>query len=387
MKVCILTTAFPRWADDIHAPFIFQAARAIYRQGIRTRVIAMHSPGAAIVEEIEGVEILRPHYLPERYEILRKESAGLPELWRKNPFARLAIIPFVIVHAISLLRYSQDCDLIHAQWTLSGMISWIVKPFHRKPYIVSVHGSDIFQAAKIPVVRQLTRLALTSASAVIAVSKSLADAVADLGVDRSKIIILPNGVDTSQFIPADTQNSNILFVGSLTKNKGVHYLLQAFAQIAQIFPEMRLQIIGDGSSKGEFQNQAMSLGISHRVDFFGQVPPSQVRIIMRQALMFVLPSLSEGFGVVILEAMASGIPCIGSRVGGIPDLITPDTGILVDPMNSQAIADAMRYLLENPDKRKMMSTCARLRSIQDYDWLIVAKRYIEVYKKVINSYG
>ncbi len=267
------------------------------------------------------------------------------------------------------------------------MISWIVKPIHQKPYIVSVHGSDIFQATKIPVIRQFTRLALTSASAVIAVSKSLADAVADLGVDRSKIIILPNGVDTSQFIPADTQNSNILFVGSLTKNKGVHYLLQAFAQIAQIFPEMRLQIIGDGSSKGEFQNQAMSLGISHRVDFFGQVPPSQVRIIMRQALMFVLPSLSEGFGVVILEAMASGIPCIGSRVGGIPDLITPDTGILVDPMNSQAIADAMRYLLENPDKRKMMSTCARLRSIQDYDWLIVAKRYIEVYEKVINSYG
>jgi hypothetical protein len=148
MKVCILTTAFPKSPGDDNAPFILDAARALARAGVGVRVIAMHVPGTKDRENWDGIEIIRTRYLPERFEILRKEGGGLPVVWRKKPLARLAILPFLFFQAIQLIRYTRDCDIIHANWTLSGIICWITSFFHRRPYVVTVHGSDIYEGTK-----------------------------------------------------------------------------------------------------------------------------------------------------------------------------------------------------------------------------------------------
>lgn len=131
MKVLIVTTAFPRWLGDGRGNFVFEAAKAIKGQGWDVRVIAMHTPGASTHEWMDGIEVIRPRYLPEPWEILAGESAGLPQAWRTNPWTRLAIIPFLVTHALAVMRYAADADIIHANWTLSGMITWLTYWWHR----------------------------------------------------------------------------------------------------------------------------------------------------------------------------------------------------------------------------------------------------------------
>ncbi len=381
MRVCILTTAFPRWAGDSHAPFVFELARSLHLQGMQVRVIAMHCPGASTYEVMDGVEVIRPRYLPERYEILRKESAGLPALWQKNPLLRLAILPFLLVQTVALLRYARDCDLIHAQWTLSGMLVWITRWLHRKPYLVTVHGSDIFKAAKTPWIRGLTRAALNSSVQVIAVSQALAQAVRDLRVQAEKVTVISDGVDTSKFYPTNEERLPIiLYVGALTEQKGVEYLLRAFPRVAADFPEMRLVLIGEGAQRKALEALAGELGIEDRVEWVGAQPQSEVARLMRQARLFVLPSVNEGLGVVVLEALASGLPCVGSRSGGIPDMITGEVGRLVEPKDSPGLAEAMLQILGSPVTYQQMSACARQRAVQRFEWRSVASEHARLYQ-------
>lgn len=370
---------------DSHAPFILEHARFLAKQGIQVQVIAMHSPGASTHEEIEGVQVFRPRYLPERYEILRKESAGLPALWRKNPLLRLAILPFLVVQAITLIIHSRDCDLIHAQWTLSGMIAWCTQFLHQKPYVVTVHGSDIFQAARTPWIRFLTRVALNHAGEVIAVSRALANAAAELGVDVQKIRVIPDGVDTKRFYPSiEGREPFLLFVGSLTEQKGVRYLLQAFRQVISVIPDMKLTLVGDGSMRTEFETLASNLGIAQQTSFLGSRSQEEVSQLMRKASVFVLPSIKEGLGVVVLEAMASGTPCIGTHSGGIPELITEKEGILVEPGNSVALADALLKILSDATRCEQMGIYARQKIIEQFDWHVIALKNIKVYESILN---
>ncbi len=92
-KICMLTTAYPRWPGDERAPFIHEAAKALKEAGNDVRVLAMHRPGTKTHDEIDGIEIIRTRYLPEKWEVLQEEGGGIPIVWKKKPLARLALIP------------------------------------------------------------------------------------------------------------------------------------------------------------------------------------------------------------------------------------------------------------------------------------------------------
>src|SRR3989304_6742040 len=126
MKVCIVTTSFPRWPQDTKGTFVLEAARAVREQGVKVRVIAMHNPGSKTKEVFPpDIEVIRPRYLwPERWEVLQTEGGGLPTLWKRRPLARPALIPFFITHTLAIMRYSRDCDLVHANWTLAAAPAW-----------------------------------------------------------------------------------------------------------------------------------------------------------------------------------------------------------------------------------------------------------------------
>src|SRR5262245_22743250 len=101
MKICIVTTSFPRWVGDHRGTFIFEAARAICAQGVEVRVIAMHHPGAKTREFMDSIDVIRPRYLwPERLEILQREGGGLPAIWRRHWGARFALLPFLITASL-----------------------------------------------------------------------------------------------------------------------------------------------------------------------------------------------------------------------------------------------------------------------------------------------
>lgn len=379
-----MTTAFPRWYGDGRGAFIYEAAQAIKRQGCEVQVVAMHVPGAKTHEWMDGIEVIRPRYLPERWEILARDSAGLPQAWRTNPWAKLALVPFLVVHALTVLRYAREVDILHANWTLSGIVAWLTLWLHHKPYVVTVQGSDIFQGLKIPVARRLSLWALKRASFVLALSRALAREVQSLGIDEEKIKIVPNGVSLKSIHKIRQKESNrepvILFVGSLFWRKGVTHLLEAFEKISREIPEYRLVFVGEGEQQEILEKQAREAGLEKRVIFTGNLPHDDVLHWMCRAKVFVLPSVEEGQGVVLLEAMACGTPCIGSNVGGIPDIITPDCGYLFEVGNVEELASAIKQLILNNREWQEKSHNSQNRAESIYDWDKIASCIVSYYQ-------
>lgn len=385
VRICIVTTSFPRWPEDDRGTFVIGAARALLAHGVQVRVVSIHSPGAKAREVLDSIEVIRPRYLwPDRLECLQRESGGMPIVLRKNRLAWLAVPPFFAAQSLATARYARDCDLIHANWTMSAAAAWVTSGSHRRPFIVTVQGSDVFESERIAVLKYLNRAILKRCRRVLALSRSLADATIGLGVPGDKVEVVPNGVDTQRFTPSlSSREPLVLAVGSLIERKGMRYLIQAMANVLPALPDFKLVIVGEGPQLQSLLTLARSIGLADRISITGYQTHQQVSAWMQRASLFILPSLEEGLGVVLLEALASGVPCVATQVGGIPDVITADTGSLVPAADSEALGRAISTLLNDPNRLERMRHNARQRAIEHYDWSIIAARLIRIYQDTL----
>jgi glycosyltransferase involved in cell wall biosynthesis len=386
-SILVATTSFPRWEGDYRGTFIWQGCRALAGLGARVRVVAPHAAGARTHEEISGVEIFRPRYLiPEQWEALLDTPGGLPVLWEHGGGKRWSILPFLFSHAAAIARLARGFDLIHAHWTLSAFAAQLGSGIHRRPLVCTVQGSDIYRAMRLPIAGGLARTALRSARKVIALSAALADAAAAEGVDRNRIGIIPNGVDAKLFAPNGIPREPVLlFAGSLIRRKGVATLIEALALIRRRHPLCRLVVIGDGPLRPELESLAATNGTADAVRFTGSLAPEEVARWMRRSELFVLPSLEEAQGVVLLEALASGTPCIASNIGGIPEVLRPEWGTLVPPGDSFALANAALDLLAEAGRRRAMGLAAAAGVRERYDWPVIARKIMNVYAEALGA--
>jgi glycosyltransferase involved in cell wall biosynthesis len=188
MKVCLAATTFPRYPGDGQGAFIWELARALRRAGVDVHVVALHTPGAKTHEVMDGICVTRPRYWwPEGAESLRREGGGLPMTLRKYPLARLQLPLFLARHSAAIGQVARRCDLVHAHWTLSGGAALLGRWAFRKPLLVTVHGSDIFQVPRHPAGAALTRAILKRADRVTAVSHALKRATSALGIAEEHI--------------------------------------------------------------------------------------------------------------------------------------------------------------------------------------------------------
>jgi glycosyltransferase involved in cell wall biosynthesis len=204
---------------------------------------------------------------------------------------------------------------------------------------------------------------------------------------KKTVVQFPAWTDIETFLRSGINRGNdvsnsILYVGVLTPLKGVHHLVNAFVLIAEDFPSAQLFIIGKDENKtyaADLKKQVKKLGLNERVHFIGPQPQSKLAIWMAKASVLVLPSRSEGLGRVIIEAMAAGTPVIGSRVGGIPELIQDGaTGFLVPPGDDKALAKEIGWMLIHPEKARAMGEYAR----RFVEQLFSTERYLQSYKQV-----
>ena len=181
------------------------------------------------------------------------------------------------------------------------------------------------------------------------------------------LVQFPAWTDIEVFLEAGYRDSPrkpiVLYAGVLIPGKGVHHLVRAFANVASEFPEVRLEIVGRDENPDyakELRREVVRLGLDGRVFFVGEVSQVELAKRMRQACVFVLPSLSEGLGRVAVEAMATGTPVIGSCLGGIPEMVQDGlTGFLVPPGDEEALAERLRWVLEHPEEAEVMGYRAR----------------------------
>ena len=253
--------------------------------------------------------------------------------------------------------------------------------------IFSLHGMDIVGAANWPeYLPRYVRL-LARGSAVVAVSHAFADQVTKCIAPElaGKVSVIHNGVSAqtihnSEPLDAALPARYILNVATFEAKKGQCYLLNAFSQIADVYPDLHLILAGrDAGVLNDLTQQVSLLGLDRRVLFLLDVPHTKIGALFASATLFCLSSLAEPFGIVLLEAAVFSLPVIATRVGGVPEIIRDKKdGILVDSGDSTQLAEGIRALLDAPDRAVALGASLHERVLREFNWRQAVERYVSL---------
>ncbi len=295
-----------------------------------------------------------------------------------------------------LLWRLRGYDVVHLHWPFIGGAEFVLlaKLFGiiRGTLVVTYHMDlvgggflgkffHVYQALLIP-------LMLRVATSTTVGSLDYASHSARLSGKRT-LVEVPYGVDGKRFQPVERGASTmtVLFVAALDRAhyfKGLAVLLNAWKTVSAALPHARLQIVGDGDRRAFYQDTVHALGIADQVEFLGAISGDRLPSIYQSAGLLAFPSVdaSEAFGLVILEAAASGVPAIVSNLPGVRTLVVEGvTGFLVDPNNEHALAEKIIFALQDPDRQSQLRIAARARAEQ-YSWKASVEKLVAVYERV-----
>jgi len=323
---------------------------------------AVCDPGMAThIEDINGVKVIK-----------------------SRRWATVASMPLSISHPLVIARLKPDVVHIHSPYPLGEVSAWAFKA--RVPMVITHHSDVVRQQGWLRLYAPLLRRVLKRANRIIATSPRYIETSPWLAPVADKCTVVPLGVDHRRFAPPPVPfegPSTALFVGRLRYYKGLDTLLHALVDV----PEVSLNVVGTGPMQDEWEALARSLGVAGRVHFLGEIPDADLPAQYHAAHFFVLPAnaRAEAFGTVLLEAMASGLPCISTEVGSGTSWVVQDgvTGRVVPPQDPAALVAALRELLDDPDKRHAMGQAGRLRVETEFTQELMTQRVMEVYESLL----
>ena len=389
MKVCMLATSFPRWRGDHASHFVFELARHLVAQGVAVRLVGPRGDrpdgSAAPREETwDGVEIRRFAYFVRRWERLAY-GGGIPANLGAHPLRTITLLPFFCgAFAHAARRAAGGCDLVHAHWTLTAAVASVALP--RLPCVVTVHGSDVNRAPRSGLIARCINRGLRRAARVVAVSRPLAEQVVARGVPSERVEVIINGMAMPRELARHNGGAwRMLWAGRMSPVKNVPLLIDAFARVREREPRARLILVGDGPDRPKVEQAVAERGLDAWVSFEGMQPPGNVGSYYARADLLVLSSASEGLPLVLLEAMAHGLPVVSTAVGGIPDVIEDGVnGRLVPPGDAVALADGMAAVIGSAALRDRMGSAAR-RTAEPFTWERTAQEYKRVFGQVLGA--
>jgi glycosyltransferase involved in cell wall biosynthesis len=394
LTILVLASTFPRWAGDPEPGFVHELCK---RLSLEHRVIVLcpHATGALSAEVLDGVEVVRYRYAPEKWEIL-VNSGGIISNLRRKPLLALLLPGFVFFQLWIAMRLARlhRVSAIHAHWLIpQGLIAALVsRMFSQKiPFVVTSHGADLY-ALRGRLMNLLKRFVIKRADAITVVSAAMRLDIARLEVEMSKVTVQPMGIDfENRFTPcatAERSSNEILFVGRLVEKKGVNYLLEAMPAIYAAKPSVRLTIAGFGPEEASLREQVRRMRLDEVVHFLGAVQQTDLPALYRRAAVLVAPFVRasngdvEGLGLVVGEAIGCHCPVVVGDVPAVRDVIAADEGIAVSPLDTVALANAIICVLEDPKKAFDSVAKARIRITQQLSWPVVAAGYLNLLKKV-----
>lgn len=336
MRVLVLTTSYPRGADDVAGTFVRDGVEALRAAGVDVRVV---SPA--------GFRHFGIAY-----------GDGIVNNLRRAPWKLLALPLFLASFAAAARRAGRDVDVVHAHW-LPSVVPALATG---KPVVLQLWGSDVALAR---FARPLARRLLRRAAVVVCASSALAEDARALGARDVRVI--PTGVAIPERVGEPEEPPHALYVGRLSEEKGVRELAEA----ARGLP---LVVVGDGPLRALLP-QAV-----------GFVPPSRLGPWYERAAVVVVPSRREGYGMVAREAMAHGRPVVATAVGGLVDAVEDGvTGILVPPGDPVALRAAIAGLLEDAPFRHRLGTRAAQRARERFSVEAATRSTTETYGDVLGG--
>ena len=381
MKITIVNSFYPPWRGGAET-HVYNLAKQLKKRGHEITIICGDAPLQAGTEIDNGIKVHRLRIVGRMY--------GTP-----------------VIPKLPLELASQDSQIIHANFPspLNAYFVSVASRLRSIPAVLTWHNDlpPVTSTARVLVLahdRLVLPLYLPQFRYIVATSEIYSQTSAILSNQRNRVVVIPNGVDTERFSPriqgdgvrarlSLRKSSVVLFVGALTRwhrYKGLDTLMRSIALLKSTLSQLKLVVVGGGELATEYLQLARQLGICDRVVFAGNVHDDELPAYYACSDVLVLPSKdrSEGFGLTILEANATGKPAIGTKVGGIPDAIRDGyNGLLVPPNDAKALADAICKVVTNDSLLKQMGKNGRIFAEQ-HDWSTIAERTENLYKRALS---
>ncbi len=405
MKVLVLTSSFPRNEKSHEGIFILELVRELHNQGFVSFVLAPHFNGGKIRDAFSGIQIFRfPYFYPFYFERLAYGSGILFNL-KRYPSVLLSIVPFLVSEFVCSLTIitKHKIQMIHTHWLVpQGLIGALFNFVFKIPHVATVHGSDISILQKNRLLIILCRFIVRNSDMITVNSNYMKRQLESIAPDCSaKIRVIPMGINPEKFKATEFIDIKkkfmtehlVLSVGRLIDWKGTIHLINAMPAVLRQIPDTVLLIIGAGPEKETLINRTHELDLENRIHFLGVVDNEDLPSYYHAADVFVLPSIiksgkTEALGVVLLEAMASGCPVIGSNVGGITDIIVDgETGFLVPEQRPDVLADRIVQMLLDGCLREQFRENGLIRVREKFTWEKISKDFGDVYLQVLKVIG
>lgn len=367
--------------------FIQREIAALRSEGREVLTASLRrTTGAHVAGEAEAEEAVRTFYVIETAKSpAALIGAGLAALARPAALARAARLAwrtrapgmaatlrqlFYLVEAMVLARHLRTGGVrhLHCHFENAGCsVAMLTSELAGVPFSFTMHGPSIFfEPHRWRLGEKIARAKFVACISDFCRSQGMIFADP---VHWTKMHIVHCGVDPDRYGPADrTPGQHLMFVGRLAAVKGVAVLLRAVADLVADHPDLRLTLIGDGTERAGLEALTRDLGLGGVVTFAGPKTQDQVAEALATADLFVLPSFAEGVPVVLMEAMASSLPVVSTRIAGIPELVEDRvSGRLVPPGNQAALAEAIAALLAGGDDARAMGRAGRAKIEAEFD--------------------
>jgi glycosyltransferase involved in cell wall biosynthesis len=392
----LVATSYPRFPGDGVGSFMEPIAKGLAARGHEIHLVAPWHPLIRRPPVEDGVHFHFFRYAPTRSlsvfgyaEGLRADTTLRAAAWAMAP-AAMAAGWFKAWRVAS----KRQATVMHGHWVVPGGVIAALAAGGR-PLVVSLHGSDVFVAERHAAVGAVARQVFHRAIRVTAPSDDLCGRAARLGADPGRLRTVPYGVDADRFAPSPEaaaavrrelgiDRAPIVFTaGRLVRKKGFEYLVDAAAELARSHPAARVLIAGDGDLRDELAARAAALP---NVVLLGNRSQDEIARLAAAADVIAVPSVRDDAGNVdglpnfALEALASATPVVATRAGGLPQAIEDGAnGLLVPERDVQALAAAIRALLDQPERAHAIGAHARARVIREFGWARVAESFEAAY--------
>jgi colanic acid/amylovoran biosynthesis glycosyltransferase len=397
MRIAVVTGRFPAWS----VTFILDQITYALDHDCDVEVYASRPGEGAQHTEVERYDLARrTHYFPRtRHDLPRVPRSA--RVWAKlirHPRIVLRALPHVRgriqLEDLSGFLPRSDYDVVHCHFAPNAarVLPALRAGVLRGKLLATFHGYDILKAQPGDYAELFASDAFYTSN-----TNFLKQRAVELGCPEARIVRFPMGVDTKKFqvrAPDTSQKPPkllILTVARLVEFKGIEFGLRAFAKIAGDFPDARYEILGDGPLRAELEALAVQLGIADLVTFRGAATRDEVVQAFGAAQVFLLPGIvdaqgqCEAQGVVLIEAQACGVPIVASRIGGIPEAVGADSGVLVEPKDVTGLAGALATVLGDADRRAAMASAGPTFVTEQFDQERLNARLLAIYEAVAHG--
>lgn len=398
MRIAYMMSRFP----SICETFVVSEMRAVEQCGCEVEVYPLLRFDEGLVHDETRPFVARAHYRPlldwsiaaaNARAFFRMPRRYLGALWEvlRGTARRWDYLAGALVYFPKAVAFAEDMQargIEHIHCHFSNHPVTVALVIHRLtgiPFSFTVHGHDLHvNPVMLP-------KKVAAARAAITISEYNRSLIAELcRTNRDNIHLIHCGIDASKFSFVDrsgrTGPLHIVCVGAYLEVKGQIYLIEACRLLKERGLDLRCDLVGYGPDEAKLRRAIKDARLEHEVKLTGALPHNEVARILRQADVAVQPSVwassgsREGIPVALMEAMATGLPVVASRISGIPELVTDgDSGLLVEPRDPEALASALQALASDPGLRESMGHAAHERVMRDFDLSESARRLIAIF--------